>query len=140
MEFPVVTALVSGIIIIFQMLMTMYVINGRVKYKVSVGDGGEVAMERRIRAHGNLAENAAIILVALALLEFSSIPNVIVMVLGGWFVIARMAHVIGMVEHKGRTLTKNINKARFFGALSTMLIGMILGVCLIYIALTSLVA
>ncbi len=138
MEFPVVTALVSGILIIFQMLMTLYVIGGRIKYKVGVGDAGEVAMERRIRAHGNLAENAALILVGLALLELSGISSMVVQILGGWFVLARLAHAIGMVEKKDRELDlKNLNMAREFGVVSTVLIGMAIGGYLIYMVVFS---
>jgi uncharacterized membrane protein YecN with MAPEG domain len=135
MEFPVITALAGGIVIILQMAMSFYVVMARAKYKVSVGDNGEVELERRVRAHGNLAENAAIIIVILALLELARVSPLVVGVFAVWFVIARIAHAIGMIEKSGRAL-KAINKARFFGAASTMLLGMIMGGMLIFIALS----
>ncbi len=135
MEFPVITALTGGIVIILQMAMSFYVVMARGKYKVSVGDNGEVDLERRIRAHGNLAENAAIIIVILALLELAHVSSAVVAGFAVWFVVARIAHAVGMVEKSGRAL-KAINKARFFGAASTMLMGMIMGAMLVYIALS----
>ncbi|WP_366869165.1 MAPEG family protein [uncultured Tateyamaria sp.] len=39
--------------------------------KVGAGSGGATSLERKIRCHGNLAENAPIFLLALAFLELS---------------------------------------------------------------------
>ncbi len=72
----------------------------RTAHKISVGDGGNEALNRRMRAHLNFAENVPLVLVLIAALEISGAGR-----LGGgaWllpvaalFLIGRIAHGLGM--------------------------------------------
>ena len=51
-----ITALYTSLLGILWLGLTMYVILGRWKYEVSLGDGGENDLNRRIRAHANFME------------------------------------------------------------------------------------
>ncbi len=72
MAFPAIAALTGGVLIIMQYLLVVWTGAGRGKHQVAIGTGNVQEVEMRVRTHGNLAENAAIFVVALALLELSN--------------------------------------------------------------------
>jgi len=96
MEFPVTTAYVAAIIGLLQYALMMAVGLARGPAGVSLGDGGNEELLRKIRRHGNLAENAAIFLVLLGLLELAGTNESIIMGIGGLFVVARISHAIAL--------------------------------------------
>ena len=72
----------------------------RTAHKISVGDGGNEALNRRMRAHLNFAENVPLVLVLIAALEISGAGR---LAGGAWllpvaalFLIGRIAHGLGM--------------------------------------------
>jgi uncharacterized membrane protein YecN with MAPEG domain len=65
-------------------------------YKISVGDGGNEALLRRIRAHGNYVENMPIALLLLALLELAGGDSRILWAAGILFILSRIVHAFGM--------------------------------------------
>ena len=72
----------------------------RTAHKISVGDGGNEALNRRMRAHLNFAENVPLVLVLIAALEISGAGRLWG---GAWllpvaalFLIGRIAHGLGM--------------------------------------------
>jgi len=68
----------------------------REEYKVSVGDGGQEPLLRRMRAQSNFIENAPFVLILIGALELSGGNR---WALGGImavFVAARIAHALGM--------------------------------------------
>ena len=83
MEFPVTTAYVAGLIGILQYLLMLSVGTVRGQRQLSFGDGGDDAFLKKIRRHGNLAENAALFIVLLALLELSGANATLVAIFGG---------------------------------------------------------
>ena len=72
------------------------VVTARRPLKISVGDGGDDVVLRRMRAHANFAENMPIFLILLAALEIAGGDRTIVVPAAIAFVIARIAHGIGM--------------------------------------------
>ena len=68
----------------------------RGQFKVSVGDGGNEALLRRMRAHANYAENMPIFVILLGLLELAGGDRRILWGLGIAFIIARILHAFGM--------------------------------------------
>ncbi len=68
----------------------------RVKGKVMYGDGGNAQMLRRMRAHANFTEYAPAILILMALIEFARGSSIWLWVAGVIFIIARLAHMVGM--------------------------------------------
>jgi len=135
MIFPVIAGLTGGILIIMQSVLMVWTGIGRGKYKVAIGVGDVVQMEMRVRTHGNLAENAAIFVIGLALLELSAMNPLVLMGLGGTFVLARIAHIIGM-----GFIEPSANKPRALGTIVTATISMATGCLLIWQVLSGFIA
>jgi uncharacterized membrane protein YecN with MAPEG domain len=72
------------------------VVQVRVPLKISVGDGGNEAVLRRMRAHANFGEHAPIFLVLLAAIELAGGNGPFLAVVAAAFVLSRLAHGVGM--------------------------------------------
>ena len=125
---PVVSALTAGVLIVFQMLLLLTVVFARRSNRLSLGDGGNPGMLRAIRRHGNLAENAAIFVVCVALLEMLGGNRMTVEILCAAFVLGRLSHALGLSYGRG------VNIFRLVGATATLIVGIAVGVRLIQIA------
>ena len=68
----------------------------RNRHKVSIGDGGNEALIRRMRAHANYGENMPVVLILLALLELAGGDPRILWGAAILFVISRILHAFGM--------------------------------------------
>lgn len=68
----------------------------RHEFKVSVGDGGQEPLLRRMRAQANFIENAPFFLILQGGLELSGAQRVGLAVIGGVFILSRISHAIGM--------------------------------------------
>lgn len=68
----------------------------RVAKKVMIGDGGDSVMVSRGRAHANFVEYAPFVLILIALIELARGASPWLWGLGIVFVLARVAHPIGM--------------------------------------------
>jgi uncharacterized membrane protein YecN with MAPEG domain len=95
--------------------------------KVSIGDGGDESLIRRMRAQANFIENAPIVLILIALIEFARPLNLWLAIVAGVFTLGRVAHGLGM---DGGAL----GKGRMVGTLTTMLTLLGLGVWAVAIA------
>jgi len=121
----------TACILLLQIGLMMSVGFTRVKHGQGIGDGGHHDLELRIRRHANLAENGAIFLLALALLESIGGNPTAVMILAAGFVVARVSHAVGL------TLGTGPNAPRFIGAMGTMALGLTTGCTLLYVAGTT---
>jgi len=72
------------------------VVLARRPLKISVGDGGSEIVLRRMRSHANFAENAPIFLILLAAIELAGGNPSILWIVAAAFVLARIAHGLGM--------------------------------------------
>lgn len=63
---------------------------------ISVGDGGNEALARRMRAQLNFAENVPLVLVLIAGLEIAGIGASWLPYVAGIFILSRVAHGFGM--------------------------------------------
>jgi uncharacterized protein len=84
----------------------------RTKEQVMVGDGGNEALIRRMRAHSNYVESTAFVLILLVLIELAVGPATWLWAVGGVYFAGRIAHAIGM---------DGVMQARFAGTLITLL-------------------
>lgn len=74
-------------------------------HAVSVGDGGNMAVIARMRAHANFVENAPFVLLLMALVELARGPSPWIWAVGALFAIGRVAHGLGMDSWKpGRAI------------------------------------
>jgi uncharacterized protein len=88
----------------------------RTSEKVSIGDGGNDALIRRMRAHSNFAEFTPIVLILISAIEYSTGTTMWLWAVMGLYMLARVAHGLGM-DGKGVTA-----KGREVGILLTFLI------------------
>ncbi len=92
----------------------------RTSEKVSVGDGGNERVIRRMRAHANYGESLPIILILIAVIELATGSHTWLWIVGGLYMLGRIAHGIGMDGGK-------LGKGRMVGTIFTLLITLGLG-------------
>jgi uncharacterized membrane protein YecN with MAPEG domain len=73
----------------------------REQFKVSVGDGGQELLLRRMRAQANFIEHAPIFLILLGGLELSGANRLALLAIAAVFILARIAHGVGMDGGEG---------------------------------------
>lgn len=100
----------------------------RTAKKISVGDGGDEALVRRMRAQANFIENTPIVLVLIAVIEAARPANPWLAGVAALFMLSRVAHGVGM---DGGAL----GPGRLVGTLVTMLSLLGLAVWAVTIAL-----
>ena len=103
----------------------------RVPLKISIGDGGNEAVLRRMRAHANFGEHAPIFLILLAAIELAGGSRLLLALVAAAFVLSRIAHGVGM---DGGTLTR----WRAAGMMTTTLAAVVLAVWAAILAVAAL--
>jgi len=94
-----VSPLYAGLIGLLFVLLSVLVIAARFKTNVSLGDGGEKLLIRRIRMQANCAEYAPLGLILLGMAELQGAPGWVVHLLGLMLLLGRVLHAVGF----GRT-------------------------------------
>ncbi len=112
-NFPYFTAAAAIPLAVLQMLLMLYAATGRGQFRVGLGDGGNDRLLRRIRIHGNLAENTPLFLILLGLTEISGQWAPFVPWFAIAFVAARVLHIVGLAISAGPS------PPRFLGVLIT---------------------
>jgi uncharacterized membrane protein YecN with MAPEG domain len=121
----IVTPLYAGIVAILFFVLSVRVVQRR-GHGVSLGDGGDAVLQRRIRAHGNFAEYVPLILVMMAMLELSRTSIYVLHALGIALVVARLLHGYAL------SFTERFKFGRFWGTALTFLLVAVCGVmCLL---------
>jgi len=140
MPLPLVSATVAAVIIILQMILMVVAGAHRAKTGIGTGDGNDDGVDqdlvRKVRRHGNLAENSALFIVTLALAELVGAPANVVMAFGGIFIFARLSHALAfssLAGSHGAEGSKLFMIARIIGAFGTFLSGVGLGGYLLYL-------
>lgn len=130
-EFPYISATLGAFLLFLQQLLMISVGFHRTKVKRGMGLGEDLDLERKVRRHGNLAENASIFLVVLALMELSGAASAAVYWFALIFAVARIAHAVGFTHMDGAQGNLDGNKAflgaRVIGATLTGWTGIALG-------------
>ena len=91
-----ITLTMAGAAAILHVWLSLRVSRLRRPLKIGFGDGGNEILLRRMRAHGNFAENVPIFLILLAALELATGGNLILWAAAILFILARIAHAFGM--------------------------------------------
>jgi uncharacterized protein len=119
-----ITPLYAGILAILFFGLSVRVVAMR-GTGISLGDGGNPAMLRRIRGHANFAEYTPFILLMMAFLELSHFPTHLLHGLGIALVAARVLHGYAL------SFTERFRFGRFYGtALTFTLLNVCGGLCL----------
>jgi uncharacterized protein len=95
----------------------------RVRHKVSFGDGGNPALLRAIRTHGNTAEHAPLFLLLALVLELTSGTTNFLIGVALVFVAARLLYTVGV-------LGRGLHLLRMAGAAATYVAQLLLAVAL----------
>lgn len=141
MTIPIISAGLAGILLVLQQFLMLSAGLRRAKTGKGVGHDGDPNLERLVRRHGNLAENAALFVVVLALLETLGTNSTIVLSLAGIFLAARLLHMAGFSKlsgsHGGEYANEGgplFTRMRAAGATLTMLLGLAVGAYLAFTA------
>jgi hypothetical protein len=126
---PVVSAITAGVLIVAQMALMLAVVLVRRRVRQSLGEAGDPALTRAVRRHGNFAENAAIFVGCLALLEMLGAARLFVVALAALFMLGRILHAIGLSQ------ANTTNAWRVSGIFATVTAGLVLGVRLVTLGL-----
>jgi hypothetical protein len=113
---------------IINLWLSMWIGNLRVKGKILYGDGGDEMLLRRMRAHANFAENTPLVLILIGAVEIAGKGAVWLAVVGAVYMLARLAHAVGMDGG-------SVHRLRSAGALVTMLVQLGLAIVAVLIAL-----
>lgn len=100
MNLPIYSAALGAFIIVLQVLLMMQVGLYRTKGQF-VGIGDDRELERRVRQHGNLAENSGAFIAVLGLLEILVGQTATLFSLCVLFAVARSLHAIGFASLAG---------------------------------------
>ena len=117
-----ITLTVAGAAALINIWLMIRVGQVRTSEKVSVGDGGNEKVIRRMRAHSNYIESAPFSVLLVAAIELASpMSPTWLWIVGGLYLLGRVAHGVGMDDGK-------FGKGRMIGTLITMLTLLGLGV------------
>jgi uncharacterized membrane protein YecN with MAPEG domain len=95
-----ITALYAGLLAPLFIFLSMRVIRRRRGAKVAVGDGGDMALLRRMRVHANFAEYVPFALLLMALAENLGTWPWLLHLLGLVLLAGRVAHAYGVSQPK----------------------------------------
>ncbi len=124
MSTVVITAQIAAILGVLHVIFTLRVGMYRASNKISLGDGGDKELRKRIRAHGNFIETVPIALILILLNELSFLSPVYLYALGGALIVARLMHYASIAFSTPLAI-------RFVGMSTTLLVILIASLLLI---------
>ena len=99
MAVSMITASLLGILLLF---LSGYVIAGRIKFKIDIGDGGNEQMRQRIRTQANFVEYVPLALLLIILVEVGKIgPGWLPAAMTVTLIVARLWHAQGLLSNPG---------------------------------------
>lgn len=107
-----VTSFVTALAAVALVALSLLVSFRRRSAKISLGEGDDRILARRIRAHGNFIEYVPLALIALGLAEARQAPAVLLWLIAGLLIFGRASHAAGLLG--------GIIPARAAGALATL--------------------
>ncbi len=113
---PRISLLIASLHVLLYLVLTFRVVLHRNAYKVGVGTGGDAALTRKVRVHGNFAEYVPLTLLMLALLELAAVSTTWLWTFGIALLLARVLHAIGLGGSAGYSF------GRFAGAALTFVV------------------
>ncbi len=134
---PFYTAILGGGLLTVQSLLMLNVGMYRTGLKKGVGIDGDIILERLVRRHGNLAENAAIFVAVLAIYEVLFGQTGLAFWIAVAFAVARLMHGVGFSSAAGSHLIGAEGGKKIFlmlragGAMLTAATSVVLGVALV---------
>lgn len=97
-------AVYAALIVAMAVALTFRVIGQRRSKLIGMGDGGDKALAKAIRVHGNFCENAPFALALLVFLPLLGASAIIVHAVGLLFLAGRLAHAFGLSRSSGSSI------------------------------------
>jgi uncharacterized protein len=91
-------SLYAAILALIFIGLSLNVIHSRKKLGISLGDGQQTDIIRRVRAQGNFAEYAPFFVLLLALAEYGGLPVYLVHLFGVVFIAGRLLHAYSLLK------------------------------------------
>ncbi len=112
-----ITGLYAGLAGMFLVFLSIRVVGHRRSKKISVGASGDAEMERAMRTQANFVEYTPLALIMLGVSELNGLPAFGVHLLGGAWIVARIAHFIGFSSVSGPMMFRVAGTAATFSLL-----------------------
>lgn len=126
---PKITLLFAALNVLLMLALLVPISRHRHAHKIGLGDGGDKALARKIRVHGNFVEHVPFALLLLALLELSGLPAAATWGFGGALLLARIMHAVGLSRGGGYSF------GRFWGTALTWLVFLLMALTGLWLAL-----
>jgi len=120
------TALYAGLLGLLYLGLSFWVVDRRRRVRVGIGSGGDAALERRIRVHGNFSEYVPLCLLLIGLAEANGAAALLVHGLGAGLLLGRALHAWGL------SVSPDESVGRFLGTVLTWLALLISSVLAVY--------
>lgn len=98
------------------------IIRERLSAKVGIGTGENTTLAKRVRIHGNFAEYVPLALILMGCYEINGASALMLHLLGGVLLLARLSHAIGISKTIGSS------KSRQIGVLATFIVLLVLSI------------
>jgi uncharacterized membrane protein YecN with MAPEG domain len=99
-----VTIFITAIFAIMLTVLSLIVSFRRAKLNVISGDGDDATLRRRIRAHGNFAENAPLCILLVLAIEAILATSGIIWIVAAILIASRLLHAIGTLTRSKRII------------------------------------
>ena len=126
---PHITAVYAALVGLLLLGLSWQVTRHRQRARVSLGAGGDEALERAIRTHANLVEYAPLAVLLIALAEMNGAPSWWTHATGALLVIARCLHAWGLSG------TSGVSPGRYWGTALTWLTILVASLTNLWLAL-----
>lgn len=90
------TLLYAALLGLLYLVLTFRTILLRGRLRMPLGDGGDRALQRAIRAHANFSEYVPLALIFLLMVENSGASSTMTHALGGALLLGRLLHALGV--------------------------------------------
>jgi uncharacterized membrane protein YecN with MAPEG domain len=121
----IVTPLYAGLLALLYLILSARVVQLRMR-GIGFGDGGNPALLRRIRAHGNFAEYVPFILLLIGVLELNHFPACGLHIFGVTLLVARLLHGYAL------SFSESFKFGRFWGTALTFALLLVCGLLCAY--------
>lgn len=112
-----ITTLYAALLALLYIVLAAAVIRARYKHRVGIGDGGNEALARIVRVHGNFAEYVPFALLLLFFVDDGGVSPLLVHILGILLVAGRVLHAIGLGRTEGPSLGRLVGMVLTFAVI-----------------------
>ena len=103
-----ITPFFAALLALVYVLLSLQVSRLRHKAEVSIGDGGDIALQKAIRAHANFIEYVPLTLIILMFLEMRAVSVYVIVILCALLLVSRILHAIGISRLKEIRLCRSV--------------------------------